>query len=240
MPDACPVNLAAVWERVAAEAKLSSFQKAALGPEVQALQTYLALRETAKHYLMRGYALIRQLLLELDRRFQLDGGIFFLTPDELPRLSAGEALLGVIARRKRRRQAALSLEVPPVLFSDDLEAIGRPLPPPEGADTLRGVPLSAGVAEGPALVLEQPSADNLPAEPYILVCPTTDPAWVPLFVQARGLVMETGGVLSHGAIVAREFGLPAVAGLPGVQKRLKTGQRLRVDGASGLVTVLPN
>jgi pyruvate,water dikinase len=227
------------WQRIATEAKLSSFQKAALEPEVRSLQTYLGLRETAKHYLMRGYALVRELLLELDRRFKLEGGIFFLTPDELPRLSAGEDLSGVIAQRKRRRAAALSLEVPPVLFSDDLEAIGRPVPAPEGADTLRGVPLSAGVAEGRALVLEQPSADRLPAEPYILVCPTTDPAWVPLFVQARGLVMETGGVLSHGAIVAREFGLPAVAGLPGIQQRLRTGQRLRVDGASGLVTLLP-
>jgi pyruvate,water dikinase len=62
---------------------------------------------------------------------------------------------------------------------------------------------------------------------------------VPLFVRARGLVMETGGVLSHGAIVAREFGLPAVAGLGGVVRRLKTGQRLRVDGSRGTVTVLP-
>ena len=75
-------------------------------------------------------------------------------------------------------------------------------------------------------------------EPYILVCPSTDPAWVPLFVNARGLVMETGGVLSHGAIVAREFGLPAVAGIPGVHHRLRNGQRLRVDGNSGRVTVL--
>ena len=58
-------------------------------------------------------------------------------------------------------------------------------------------------------------------------------------LQARGLVMETGGVLSHGAIVAREFGLPAVAGLPDVQRRLRTGQRLRVDGSRGTVTVLP-
>ena len=71
----------------------------------------------------------------------------------------------------------------------------------------------------------------------MLVCPTTDPAWVPLFVHAKGLVMETGGVLSHGAIVAREFGLPAVAGLPGVTQKLKTGQMIRVDGGRGTVTV---
>ena len=125
-----------------------------------------------------------------------------------------------------------------MLFSDDLEAIGRAVVI-EGADTLQGVPLSAGVAEAPALVLEHPVTTGLPAEPYILVCPSTDPAWVPLFVQAKGLVMETGGVLSHGAIVAREFGLPAVAGLSGIQRRIKTGQRLRVDGGRGTVTLLP-
>ena len=143
----------------------------------------------------------------------------------------------VIVERRRRRAVALSLELPPVIFSDDLEAIGRSQPV-EGTDRLQGVPLSAGVAEAPALVLDQPRTENLPAEPYILVCPSTDPAWVPLFAQARGLVMEIGGVLSHGAIVAREFGLPAVAGLPGVQRRLCTGQRLRVDGGLGVVTVL--
>jgi pyruvate,water dikinase len=123
------------------------------------------------------------------------------------------------------------------LYSDDLEAIGRPLPA-EGAEQLQGVPLSAGVAEGPALVLERPEVAELPAERYVLVCPSTDPAWVPLFGRARGLVMESGGVLSHGAIVAREYGLPAVAGLPGVQRWLRTGQRVRVDGGRGTVTVL--
>src|SRR5207302_7452186 len=153
-------------------------------------------------------------------------------------LSAGEDLSGEIARRRRRRAAALSLEVPPVIFSNDLEAIGRPIVV-EGAARLVGVPLSAGVAEAPALVLERPVVEEgLPAEAYVLVCPSTDPAWVPLFVRARGLIMETGGVLSHGAIVAREFGLPAVAGLPGVLRRVRTGQRLRVDGGRGTVRVV--
>src|SRR5262249_23670193 len=101
----------------------------------------------------------------------------------------------------------------------------------------QGVPLSAGVAEGMALVLEQPTT-SLPGEPFILVCPSTDPAWVPLFVQAKGLVMETGGVLSHGAIVAPEFGFPPVARPPDVQRRLRPGQRLRVDGATGKVNIL--
>ncbi len=227
------------WDRIASEAKLSEFKKGLLGPEVKALRTYLGLRETAKHHLLRGYALIRRILVELDRRFDLQGGVFFLTPDELPRLGAGEDLADLIARRRRRRAAALSLEVPPVLFSDDLEAIGRPVAP-AGGDTLRGVPLSAGAAEGPALVLRQPVADPLVGRGYILVCPSTDPSWVPLFPAAAGLVMETGGVLSHGAIVAREYNLPAVAGVPDVLRRVRTGQRLRVDGASGAVTLLPD
>jgi pyruvate,water dikinase len=225
------------WERIATEAKLNALQRRLAEPELKSLRDYLALRETGKHYLMRGYALIRRVLVELDRRHHLDGGIFFLTPDDLPRLARGEDLLGLIAERRRRREVALSLDVPQVLFSDDLEAIGRP-EAVAGADALLGVPLSAGVAEAPALVLERPDGAAAPAEPYILVCPSTDPAWVPLFVRAKGLVMETGGVLSHGAIVAREFGLPAVAGLAGVHKRLRTGQRLRIDGGSGTVTVL--
>jgi phosphohistidine swiveling domain-containing protein len=183
-----------------------------------------------------GFAVLRHLLLELDRRFKLNGGIFFLLPSELSQVAAGNDLSAQIAHRKKRRQVELSLEVPPVLFSDDLEAIGRPQPIPEGAVSFDGLPLSAGVAEGAALVLQHPA--DPPAEPFVLVCPSTDPAWVPLFAKAKAVVMETGGVLSHGAIVAREFGLPAVAGLPDVTRRLRTGQRIRVDGGRGVVAVL--
>jgi pyruvate,water dikinase len=232
-----PRPAADVLADVAAEAKWNTMVAKSMAGHVERLQTYLGLRETGKHHLMRGYAIIRQTLLELDRRFGLDGGVFYLTPDELPELIAGTDTKPRIAERRRTRAIELSLEVPPVVFGDDLEAIGRPLPPPAGVEELTGIPLSAGVAEGPALVLLQPAA--APAEGgYILVCPSTDPAWVPLFVNARGLVMESGGTLSHGAIVAREFGLPAVAGLLGIQHRLRSGQRLRVDGARGTVSVV--
>jgi phosphohistidine swiveling domain-containing protein len=227
------------WDGICVEAKISAAQRAALEPALRDMQTYLGLRETAKHYLMKGYALIRQILLELDRRYELNGGIFYLTPEELPLLTRGRDLSDLIAQRRRRRTVALSIDVPTVIFSDDLEAIGRPVDV-AGADTLQGVPLSAGVAEGPALVLEEPDAAGVPPEPYILVCPSTDPAWVPLFMGARGLVMETGGILSHGAIVAREFGLPAVAGIPNAGRRIQTGQRLRVDGSTGKVVVEPH
>jgi pyruvate,water dikinase len=228
---------AATVTRIIAEAKLSGPARDRFIIQIDRLRTYLGLREAAKHYLLMGYAVIRRALVELDRRFGLSGGLFFLTPADFPDLLAGKDLTAKVAAARKHRQTGLSLEVPPVLFSDNLDVIGQPPPEPTGGDKLEGVPLSAGVAEGPALVLTEPTAAPPGEGGYVLVCPTTDPAWVPLFVGAKGLVMETGGVLSHGAIVAREFGLPAVAGLPGVTDRLRTGQRLRVDGGRGTVTV---
>jgi pyruvate,water dikinase len=206
------------------------------GKLAQQLRTYLGLREAAKHDLLRGVAVVRRALVELDTRFRLNGGIFFLIPDELPELIDRRDFSKTIAERRKRRRVELSLELPAVLFGDDLEAIGRPLPPPDGATILHGVPVSAGVGEAAALVLREPSEP--PAEPFVLVCPSTDPAWVPLFARAKAVVMETGGVLSHGAIVAREFGLPAVAGIPGLMTRIQTGQRVRVDGTTGTVSIL--
>ena len=231
------------WLKLADEARLLPGQRPAVEAELRRLQTYMALRETAKHHLLRGYALIRRALVELDRRYQLDGGIFYLTLDDLPALTAlpaGKAPAEYgerIEEAQRRRDIALSLPIPTVIFSDDLDAIGRELEL-NSSDAMQGVPLSAGVVEAAAWVLHDVAGAQMPHEPYILVCPSTDPAWVPLFVQARGLVMETGGVLSHGAIVAREFGLPAVAGIADVHRRIKTGQRLRVDGSTGMVNVI--
>lgn len=225
------------WEKIADEARIISMVAKSMLGHVERLQTYLGLRETAKHHFMRGYALIRKALVELDRRHKLNGGIFYLLPEELPLLVAGTNLSSKIDERKKYRSLALSLETPPVLFSDDLDAIGRPQPVPAGATQLQGIALSAGVAAGPALVLSDPDAAPEGMEGYVLVCPSTDPAWVPLFVKAAALVMESGGALSHGAIVAREFGLPAVAGLPGIHKQLRTGQKLRVDGNHGTVVL---
>jgi phosphohistidine swiveling domain-containing protein len=225
------------WAKIADEAKLGGPFRDQFKVQAERLRTFLGLREAGKHYLLMGYEVIRRSLVELDRRFGLNGGIFFLTPADFPDLLAGKDLSVKIAAARKQRQTELSLEVPPVVFSDNLEVIGQPLPEPVGGSKLEGVPLSAGVSEGPVLVLTEPTAAPPGEGGYILVCPTTDPAWVPLFVRAKGLVMETGGVLSHGAIVAREFGLPAVAGLPGVTQQLKTGQVVRVDGGRGTVTV---
>jgi pyruvate,water dikinase len=231
------------WLKLADEARLLPSQRPAVETELRLLQTYMGLRETAKHHLLRGYAQIRRALGELDVRYELDDGIFFLSLDdlaELVKLAEGKApqmYFDRIKKNKHRREIALSLPLPTVIFSDDLDAVGRELTL-ASVGVMQGAPLSAGVAEASAWVLEDPIGVHMPHEPYILVCPSTDPAWVPLFANACGLVMETGGMLSHGAIVAREFGLPAVAGIADVQRRIKTGQRLRIDGASGTVSVV--
>ncbi len=199
---------------------------------------FTALRETAKHFLMLGYEVLRLLLLEIDRRFGLAGGVFYLEPAELNLLLEGEDLRGRIAVRRKRRTLALSLEAPRVLFSDDLEALGRPLALPGGSQEWWGTGVSPGSAEGQALVLLHPAEADPGREGFILVCPSTDPGWTPLFLRARGVVLETGGVLSHGAIVARELGLPAVANIPDACSRFRSGQRLHVDGTSGRVVIL--
>ena len=99
---------------------------------------------------------------------------------------------------------------------------------------LRGTPASAGRVTATARVILEPVGAALkPGE--ILVAPSTDPGWTPLFLTAGGLVMEMGGAMSHGAIVAREYGIPAVVGVPSATERIATGQALTVDGSAGTV-----
>ena len=205
--------------------------------ELDFTRTYMPFRETAKFYLMLGYEQIRRPLLELDRRYQLDGGIFYLVPNELQQLINGEVFNDVITTRKMKRERVLQIEVPDVIFSDSLDQIGtsRSI---DAVDTLTGVGVSAGVATGEARVLLTPADAHPSDRNYILVCPSTDPAWTPLFFHAAGLVMERGGLLSHGAVVAREYGVPAVANIPNATRRITDGQMLRVDGNQGTLSIL--
>jgi rifampicin phosphotransferase len=135
----------------------------------------------------------------------------------------------------RGRRAAYERElrrrhVPRLLLSDGTE----PTPSlPEDA-LLRGTPASPGTVTAPARVLLVPDGATLePGE--VLVAPSTDPGWTPLFLTAGGLVMEMGGAMSHGAIVAREYGIPAVVGVPDATERIATGQAVTVDGSAGVV-----
>lgn len=106
---------------------------------------------------------------------------------------------------------------------------------PEGA--YRGTGVSAGVVEGVARVVRDPGASSVePGE--ILVVPSCGPGWTPLYLNAAGLVSEVGGRMSHGALVAREYGLPAVLSVTGATREIRSGQRVRVDGGRGVVELL--
>ena len=112
-----------------------------------------------------------------------------------------------------------------------------PDPVDEGAEILKGVAASAGVVTGPARVILRAGTDHvLPGE--ILVAPFTDPGWTPYFLNAAGIVMDMGGLLSHGSIIAREYGIPAVVNVGPATKIIGTGRTLRVDGDRGEVRIL--
>jgi phosphohistidine swiveling domain-containing protein len=163
--------------------------------------------------------------------------VFFLTLPELRRAVAGDDLGPTVAeRRVTYERERARRHIPRVLLSDgtDVEAT---LPPVEGGAGLRGSPASPGRVTGPARVIRSPHGARLePGE--ILVAPSTDPGWTPLFLTAGGLVMEMGGVMSHGAVVAREYGIPAVVGVAGATDRIATGDRVTVDGSAGVVSLV--
>lgn len=205
--------------------------------ELDFTRRYMPFRESAKFYLMLGYEQMRRTLVELDKRYQLNDGIFYLVPDELSQLINGQDFGDVIAERKEQRELLLQISLPDVIFSDSLDDIGTSLLT-EVSDTYIGVGVSTGVAKGKARVLLKPSDMQPDERDYILVCPSTDPAWTPLFLHAAGLVMERGGLLSHGAVVAREYGVPAVANIPNATDNIADGQMIEVDGNKGTVSIL--
>ena len=205
--------------------------------ELNDAQRLLPYRELGKHYLMMGYELLRLALVELARRWDLGRDLFFLRLDELERFeSERDRLLGEIARRKIRWQSARRLDLPDLVDSEELEHLGlaRTF---EAAEELAGDAVASGVATGPARIVHDPAQAGDVGTGYILVCPSTDPGWTALFVNAAGLVVERGGTLSHGAIVARDFGIPAVV-CPDATRRIPDGALIRVDGNRGRITIL--
>ena len=144
---------------------------------------------------------------------------------------------GVIAERKEAFASYRKLSPPRVMTSDGEVFTGRYHREglPEGA--LIGLPVSAGVVEGRARVVADISEVDLETGD-ILVTAFTDPSWTPVFVRIAGLVTEVGGLMTHGAVIAREYGLPAVVGVERATAMIRDGQRLRIDGTTGVVEVL--
>jgi pyruvate,water dikinase len=168
-------------------------------------------------------------------RITAPADVFFLDFDELQVGLRGADLTGIVAGRRRLYDRELRRRhIPRILLSDgtDVEAAIMAQSPP--GDGLAGTPASAGTATGKVRVVLDPVGAHLePRE--ILVAPSTDPGWTPLFLTAGALVMEMGGVISHGSVVAREYGIPAVVGVPDASTRLRTGQTVTVDGFAGTV-----
>ncbi|MGH8887267.1 MAG: PEP/pyruvate-binding domain-containing protein [Egibacteraceae bacterium] len=219
-----------------------------IGPLVRFLlrrgRQLAGLREAPKFHLVALLARVRSQLLvpvgeELARAGRLERceDLFFLDLSEARQLVAGAEDLRPVIRERRASYAAelRRRHVPRVLLSDGTEPMVA-----EGAavsdGALRGAPASAGLVTGTARVVLDPVGARLePGE--ILVAPSTDPGWTPLFLTAGGLVMEMGGAMSHGAVVAREYGIPAVVGVPGATERIRTGDQITVDGSAGTVVV---
>jgi len=160
--------------------------------------------------------------------------IFFLYLPEARRAVGGEDMRELVAaRRNAFERERARRHIPRVLLSDGTDAEAALVSAGEG---LRGSPASPGVVSGIARVILSPAGARLePGE--ILVAPSTDPGWTPLFLTAGALVMEMGGMMSHGAVVAREYGIPAVVGVAGATEQITTGQRITVDGAAGTVVL---
>jgi pyruvate,water dikinase len=205
------------------------------------------LRELPKFSIIQQFGIFRKALLTYGDKFVEQKvlndaeDVFFLHLPELKALGNGEtrdwqAL--IIKRRATYQRELRRRQVPRVMLSDGTAYYDAPTPPADnGENTLSGSPVSAGTVEGMVHVVFDPHNVQLtPGE--ILVCPATDPAWTPLFLTAGGLVMEVGGMMTHGSVVAREYGIPAVVGVTNATERLKTGQKVRVDGANGRITIL--
>jgi rifampicin phosphotransferase len=199
-------------------------------------------RELPKFILIRTlFTPIRELLRPVGEELMAAGtlaawdDVYFLTLAEAREAVAGTDVRELVAdRRASHTREHARRYIPRVLLSDGTDAEAALVSVPEGA--LRGSPASPGTVTARARTILSPHGARLePGE--ILVAPSTDPGWTPLFLTAGGLVMEMGGMMSHGAVVAREYGIPAVVGVPGATQRIATGATITVDGSAGVVSI---
>jgi pyruvate,water dikinase len=224
-------------------AERSQVRARMVGWALRRVRQLVGLRESPKFLLIVALATMREHLKVIGRQLaanklidQVDD-VFFLDLGEVRRGLSGENVQPlVVVRREAYEQELKRRHIPRLLLSDgtEPEAIAGAAAGVDGA--LVGSPASTGTVTGPARVVLDPVGAHLePGE--ILVAPSTDPGWTPLFLTAGGLVMEMGGSNSHGAVVAREYGIPAVVGVPDATHKIETGQLITVDGAAGLVSL---
>jgi pyruvate,water dikinase len=211
---------------------------------IDRVRTFIGYREYPKYGMISRYFVYKQALLKDADRLVKAGvlrakeDIYFLTYQELHDVVRTNQVDDALIRRRKDDYRAFHALTPPRVLTSEGEAIagsyGRD-DLPDGA--LVGLPVSAGTIEGRArVILDMAEADLEPGD--ILVTAYTDPSWSPLFVTTAGLVTEVGGLMTHGAVIAREYGLPAVVGVEHATHLIQDGQRIRVNGTDGYVEIL--
>jgi pyruvate,water dikinase len=212
---------------------------------IDRVRTFIGYREYPKYGMVSRYFVYKQALLqEAGRLVQAHvlrekEDIFYLRFQELHDVvRTNQVDDQLISQRKDAFRSYQALTPPRVLTSDGEVIAGAYRSDDVPAGALVGLPVSAGIIEGRARVIhDMAEADLEPGD--ILVTAYTDPSWSPLFVAITGLVTEVGGVMTHGAVIAREYGLPAVVGVEHATRLIRDGQRIRVHGTDGYVEILP-
>ena len=211
---------------------------------IDRVRTFAGYREYPKYGMVSRYFIYKQALMEEAKRLVQAGvlreeeDIFYLRFEEIQDVvrtnRVDEQLIG---ERKDAFRSYQALRPPRVLTSDGEAVAGSYRRDDLPAGALVGLPVSAGTIEGRArVILGLAEADLAPGD--ILVTAYTDPSWTPLFVAINGLVTEVGGLMTHGAVIAREYGLPAVVGVENATRLIQDGQRIRVNGTNGYVEIL--
>ncbi len=211
---------------------------------IDRVRTFIGYREYPKYGMISRYFVYKQALLEEAERLVLAHvlrereDIFYLTLQELRDVvRARQVDDQLIVQRKEAFRSYQALTPPRVLTSDGEAIAGAYRGHDWPAGALVGLPVSAGIIEGRArVILDMAEADVEAGD--ILVTAYTDPGWTPLFVAIKGLVTEVGGPMTHGAVIAREYGLPAVVGVEHATQWIRNGQRIRVHGTDGYVEIL--
>jgi pyruvate,water dikinase len=212
---------------------------------IDRIRTFAGYREYPKYHMVSRYFVYKQALLaEADRLVQAGvlrerEDIFYLRLAEFHDVVRTNQVDDQLIRHRKDAFRSYQALTPPRVLTSDGEAVAgtyRRSDVPAGA--LTGLPVSAGTVQGRARVIwDMAEADLEPGD--ILVTAYTDPSWTPAFVAIKGLVTEVGGLMTHGAVIAREYGLPAVVGVEHATRLIRDGQQIRVHGTDGYVEILP-
>lgn len=211
---------------------------------IDLIRNFIGYREYPKYGMISRYFVYKQALMKEAERLVQDGvihekeDIYYLNLEELREVVHTNKLdYDIIMKRKEEHKLNEKLTPPRVMTSDGEIIIGKYKRENIPAGAIQGLPVSSGVIEGRARVILNMEDAVLEAGD-ILVTAFTDPSWTPLFVSIKGLVTEIGGLMTHGAVIAREYGLPAVVGVENATKLIKDGQRIRVNGTEGYIEIL--